>query len=70
MKELHCAYNLTTGEVISCSNGNHLKRCVAIITKNNYRDGITYNEWVFCHKGLNRMMAKANKIGKQRLGRI
>lgn len=70
MKELHCAYNLTTGEVVACSTGSHLKRCVAIITKNNYRDGITHNEWVFCHKGLNRMMAKGNKIGKQRLGRI
>ena len=69
MKELHCAYNLTTGEVLSCSNGNHLKRCVRIITNNDYKYGVR-SEWVFCHKGLNAMMAKANKIGKQRLGRI
>ena len=62
--EKHCAYNLVTGEIIACSSGNHLKRCVAIVSNNNPE-----NEWIFSHKGINHIMAKANKIGKQRLGR-
>lgn len=62
--ERHCAYNLVTGEILACSTGNHLKRCVRIVSANNDR-----NEWIFGHKGINRIMAKANKIGRQRLGR-
>jgi hypothetical protein len=67
-KQLHCAYNLVTGEILTCSNGNHLKRCVNIIAKNDKAYGVR-DEWIFGHKGINHIMAKANKIGKQRLGR-
>ena len=66
--EKHCAYNLTTGEIIACGNGNHLKRCVKIISNNDRKYGVR-SEWIFSHKGINRIMAKANKIGKMRLGR-
>ncbi len=62
--EKHCAYNLVTGEILACSSSNHLKRCVRIVTANNVR-----NEWIFSHRGINHIMAKANKIGKQRMGR-
>lgn len=64
----HCAYNLTTGEILTCSNGNHLKRCVAIVSRNDYRYGVR-GEWIFGHKGIDAIMAKANRIGRERLGR-
>lgn len=66
--EKHCAYNLTTGEILACSTGSHLKRCVAIIAKNDRECGVR-GEWIFGHKGINAIMAKANKIGKERVGR-
>ena len=66
--EKHCAYNLTTGEILACSTGSHLKRCVAIIAKNDREFGVR-GEWIFGHKGINAIMAKANRIGRQRLGR-
>ena len=65
---MKAAYNLTTGEILACEKGNHLKRCVAIVSRNNHRDGVG-NEWIFSHKGVNAVMAKANRIGKQRMGR-
>ena len=68
MNNLHCAYNLTTGEIITCPTGTHLKRLVRIVTRNNKGYG-TPNEWIFGHKGINAIMAKANRIGKMRLGR-
>lgn len=64
----HCAYNLTTGEIVACPNGNHLKRCVRIISKNDKEYGVR-GEWIFGHKGINAIMAKANRIGKERCGR-
>lgn len=64
----HCAYNLTTGEVLTCSNGNHLKRCVAIVSRNDYHYGIR-SEWIFSHKGINAISAKANRIERARCGR-
>lgn len=65
--EKHCAYNLTTGEILTCGNGNQLKRCVRIITNNDRKYGVR-SEWIFSHQGINAIMAKANRIGKQRLG--
>ena len=62
--EKHCAYNLATGEIIACSTGNHLKRCVRIVAKNDYD-----NEWIFSHKGINAIIAKANEIGRERMGK-
>ena len=66
--EKHCAYNLTTGEILACSTGSHLKRCVAIVTKNDREYGVR-GEWIFGHRGINAIMAKANKIGRERVGR-
>lgn len=68
MTNLHHAYNLTTGEIISCPTGNHLKRCVAIINRNDRKYG-ERPEWIFAHRcGISKIIAKANKIGAQRLG--
>jgi hypothetical protein len=67
-KQLHCAYNLTTGEILTCGTGNHLKRCVRIVSKNDKAYGVR-GEWIFGHKGINAIMAKANRIGRQRMGR-
>ena len=66
--EKHCAYNLETGEIIACGNGKLLKRCVTIATTYNHKDGVR-NEWIFGHKGINAIMAKANRIGRERMGR-
>ena len=65
----HVAYNLTTGEIVACSTGNHLKRCVRTINATNRKWGYPAGEWIFGHKGVNAIMAKANRIGRQRLGR-
>ena len=64
----HCAYNLTTGEILTCERGNQLKRCVSIIMKNDKECGVR-GEWIFGHKGINAIMSKANRIGRQRMGR-
>ena len=69
MTNLHHAYNLSTGEIVSCQTGNHLKKCVAIINRNDRKYGVR-SEWIFAHHcGISKIMAKANKIGKQRMGR-
>lgn len=64
---LHCAYNLTTGEILSCGTSNHLKRCVRIVMKNDKACGVC-GEWIFGHKGVNDIMAKVNRIARQRKG--
>lgn len=69
MKTMHHAYNLTTGEIISCPTGNHLKRCVRIVNEHDRKYNVR-PEWIFVHrKGISAVIAKANRIGKQRLGR-
>ena len=69
MTNLHHAYNLATGEIISCPTGNHLKRCVRIINEQDRKYNVR-PEWIFVHhKGISAVIAKANRIGKQRLGR-
>lgn len=67
-KELHCAYNLATGEILICGTGNHLKRCVRIVSKNDKAYGVR-SEWIFGHKGIDAIAAKVNQICKQRMGR-
>ena len=62
-KQLHCAYNLVTDEILSCSSSNQLKRYVRIITQYNKRYDI-HSKWIFGHKGINAIMAKANRMGK------
>ena len=52
----------------SCETGNHLKRCVRIVMKNDKACGVC-GEWIFCHKGVNAIMAKVNRIARQRKGR-
>ena len=64
----HLAYNLTTGEILECGKGNQLKRHVAIVTNNDRQYGVR-SEWIFSHKDINHIIAKANRIGKQRMGR-
>ena len=69
MKTLHHAYNLSTGEILSCSTGNQLKRCVAIVNRNDRKYGVR-SEWIFSHcKGISAIIAKANRIGRERSGR-
>ena len=63
---LHCAYNLTTGEILTCGTSNHLKRCVRIVMKNDGAYGVR-GEWIFGHKGINAIMAKANRICRRRM---
>ena len=67
--EKHCAYNLTTGEILACSAGNHLKRCVAIRNRTDlkYYPHGTPNEWIFGHTGLRELNDKANRILTQRM---
>ena len=61
----HLAYNLTTGEILECGKGNQLKRHVAIVTNNDRQYGIR-SEWIFSHKDINHIIAKANqRIGRQ-----
>lgn len=31
----HCAYDITTGEILCCDRGNHLKRSVALTKRVN-----------------------------------
>jgi hypothetical protein len=64
----HLAYNLTTGEILECPRVNHLKRCVRIVSKNDKECGVR-GEWIFSHKGVTHIIAKANCIGRERLGR-
>lgn len=64
----HCAYNLTTGEILACDSVNHLKRCVAIVSQNDKAYGVR-SEWVFGHQGISLIMEKARRISKARCGR-
>ena len=46
----HCAYNVTSGEIIETNNGNYLKRIVKQRQKNDIK---TYNfyssKWIFAN---------------------
>ena len=60
--EKHCAYNLTTGEIITCSSSNTLKRHVRVINSVSDSLGYPHGKWVFGHKGLDTICAKARAL--------
>ena len=62
--EKHVAYNLETGEIIACANGNHLKRCVRIANATTRKWGYSTGKWIFGHKGIRAIIAKADCIRK------
>jgi hypothetical protein len=47
----HIAYNLTTGEVITCESSAYLKKMTRYITRVNRTLDIRNNQWVFSHNG-------------------
>ena len=47
----HIAYNLTTGEIVTCETASYLKKMVSQITKVNRAWGFHSNKWVFSHNG-------------------
>lgn len=47
--EKHVAYNLDTGEVITTTCANHLKRCVARAQRWAVAWGYSAGRWVFAH---------------------
>jgi hypothetical protein len=47
----HIAYNLTTGEVITTTTGNALKRRVRDCNRWAIRYGYPVGEWRFAHNG-------------------
>lgn len=53
----HIAYNTETGEVITCTTGNQLKRMVKQNNAWAIRYGYTTGSWRFTHNG---KMPKAN----------
>ena len=63
----HIAYNIETGEVITASTGNHLKRCVARANAWSVRFGFSTGKWLFAHtkEGERRLATKvANSLSK------
>ena len=46
---IHIAYNATTGEVLTSSNGNNLNRRVKRIERWNIEHGYGRGKWVFAH---------------------
>ena len=58
----HCAYNLTTGEILEAPTAASLRRHLAFIQRIDRESfGLYKCEWIFGHKGLNHIAAKANK---------
>ena len=58
----HCAYNLTTGEILTCEKGNQLKRCVAIISRHDKRYYGCRSQWVFGHQGMDKLTDKVRGL--------
>ena len=58
----HCAYNLTTGELLTCGQGNLLKRCVAIISRNDKNYYGCRSQWVFGHQGRDKLIDKVRNL--------
>ena len=58
----HCAYNLTTGEILTCGNGNQLKRSVAIISRHDKRYYGCRSQWVFGHQGIDKLNDKVRGL--------
>lgn len=47
----HIAYNLTTGEIVTCDTASYLKKDIRRQTKVNRKWGCNSNKWVFSHSG-------------------
>lgn len=45
----HCAYDITTGEILCCDLGNYLKRSVALTKRVNKEMFGVAGQWRFCH---------------------
>lgn len=45
----HCAYDITTGEILCCDCGNQLKRSVALTKRVNKEMFGVAGQWRFCH---------------------
>lgn len=45
----HCAYDITTGEILCCDHGNQLKRSVALTKRVNKEMFGVSGQWRFCH---------------------
>ena len=58
----HCAYNLTTGEILTCGNGNQLKRCVSIISRHDKQYFDCRAKWVFGHQGYDKLVDKVRGL--------
>ena len=68
MEHLHCAYNLTTGEIITTNNGNFLKRRVHFVNTVSRELGYPVGQWIFGHKGLDNICDRARaKSGMERI---
>ena len=53
----HVAYNIETGEIITASRSNHLKRCVKRNNGWNATHGYPIGKWLFAHnkQGIDRI---------------
>ena len=58
----HCAYNLTTGEILTCNNGNQLKRWVASRSENDKKFYNCRSQWVFGHQGMDKLTDKVRGL--------
>ncbi len=53
----HCAYNITTGEIIVAPTGNILKKRVEFSNRISRELGYPIGYWRFGHKGLDNLYA-------------
>ena len=59
----HCAYNITTGEIIVAPTGNILKKRVAFSNTISRELGVANGYWRFGHRGLDNLCAKHSAKG-------
>lgn len=62
MKQLHCAYNLTTGEIVTTATGNALKRHIRVINQVSDELGYPHGKWIYGHKGIDAICDKARGL--------
>lgn len=53
----HVAYNIETGEIITTTKSNHLKRCVKQANRWNVQHSYPLGKWLFAHnkQGIDRI---------------
>lgn len=63
----HVAINIETGEVLSCTSVNGLKRHIAHMTRWNVRHGYSTGRWMFAHgsNAWDKLYHKYQKMGAQ-----